>query len=415
MGNGIYKIRNIKFQTPPVRNKTIMQKTVLTIILAVMFADVYCADVRVGKTQLKVSPRCSVVFKNSLSVDADALVQNNGDVYFSNEQECTLSLNTILGGEGVYNISGEDNCIITGEGAAVSSLNVESGNLVYVDHDFTISGELTLRSGIISVIEGGQIKITGTSPDAVVFNDSYDNSSFIEGTIVRNTTSGNEYSFPIGTATEGFHPIKIRDLSSSGYLTVIYRPAYDDDWNTGSTKVTLGPVGAWQVNTEAEGITFVPSLSLYSSSGILEDSYNIFYTPEVESASPDFSLDYNSGTGSNGYLSSSTSYRSGLFAVSAINTGHNVEGEEIPEMVNFLAKNGTGRTTFEIPGIENYKEVILSIYNRFGNKIYESSDYANDFDSKDYRPGTYYYKLILVTKEDRKILDWNIIEIVEYK
>ena len=391
-----------------------ISKKIFIGLILVFFAQITRSeDIRIGKTSIKISTGATLVCKNDLSVSGDALIQNNGAFYINNEQECTLNLNTILDGSGEYNITGNDDCIITGEGAAVSFLNIRNSNVVYVTTDLTISEELTLSEGVVDIADGFQLKITGTSPEAIVFNDSYDNVSFIEGTLTRNTVTGNEYSFPLGTGTEGFHPVRIGDLSASGYLTIGYRPDYDEDWNAGDTQLTLESLGAWQVETESDGITFVPSLSLYNTTGILSGSYNLFYTPDIEISS-DFSIDYNSWTDSNGYLGGESSYKAGIFAAGKIETITNEEGESIPEMVNFLVKDGTGRTTFEVPGIKNYKKVELSVYNRFGNLVYRSTNYANDFDCQDYRTGTYFYELTLITQDNQNILR-DIIEIMEHK
>jgi len=397
-------------------SKDIVSFMLLAFVMLVNVSNVFSEDIRVGKTSMKVSSGGSVVVKNDLSVDADALIWNEGSVYLNNEHETCLSLGTILDGSGVYYINGIADCIIEGDGAAVSSLYVESGNTVYIRKDFFISGILTLGSGVIEVEEGVFLKILDTSPDAIVSDDSPDNTSFIDGSLVRKTVSGNEYLFPLGTASSGFHPFKADEISSSGYLGVSYSADYDDIWNSGDHNGgLLEDIGGWQVSTDSEGITFKPYLSLYSTDGLLDGSYNLFYTSEPDGSPLDFSLDYNSGKSNEGsYLTSETAYAAGLFAAGKIETVTSKEGEKVPELVNYLARNGTGRTTFEIPGIEDYKEVILSVYDRFGNKVYESSNYANDFDVRNYRSGTYFYELTLI-KDERKVLFHNIIEVVEYK
>jgi gliding motility-associated-like protein len=54
---------------------------------------------------------------------------------------------------------------------------------------------------------------------------------------------------------------------------------------------------------------------------------------------------------------------------------------------------------FVIPGIDAYNEVVLEIYDRFGNKVYEKAQYANDWDGTSSFTGavlpddTYYYIL----------------------
>ncbi len=374
--------------------------------------NVYAEDLRIGKTSLKVSSGIILSQKNNVSVSADALIWNNGSWYFRNSKEVTLAVNTIMNGSGVYYMNGSAGCVITGDGGAISSLTIDCNNTVSVKNDFVLTGVLTLGTGAVKVAEGKSLKITNSDPDAIVFNNHHSNTSFIEGNLLRNTVSGNEYLYPVGTFSSGFHPFKINGLSSSGYLGVNYLPNYDNTWNSGEqSRVVLDETGGWQVVTDSKVITFNPNLSLFSVEGLLKNKYNLFYTADPYVASPEFTLNYNTVTSAGGdYLTTNATYPAGFFALSKVETLVE-EGEEVPKMINFLAKNSNVRSTFEVPNLENYKTVILVVYDRFGNKIYESSNYANDFDSKDYRSGTYYYELILVTEEGREILSRNIIEI----
>jgi len=50
---------------------------------------------------------------------------------------------------------------------------------------------------------------------------------------------------------------------------------------------------------------------------------------------------------------------------------------------------------FQIKHIENYPNSKLVIYNRWGNKVYESLNYQNEWNGKDCSEGTYYYVLYL--------------------
>ena len=46
---------------------------------------------------------------------------------------------------------------------------------------------------------------------------------------------------------------------------------------------------------------------------------------------------------------------------------------------------------FIIKNVEEYPNTELLIYNRWGNKIYESSNYQNDWDGENHSDGVYYY------------------------
>lgn len=376
----------------------------------------YSEDIHIGKTSIKISNNSSFLLKNSMLIDADALVWNEGTVFLKNNNDATLDINAIVEGDGIWYFNGNADYTIQGDDAGVTSLDMESGYTLYVTNNLSVSGVLTLGDGLISVSADSYLEITDTASDAIVFSDNYYNSSFIEGELKRNTTTGAEYVFPVGSYSEGFHPFKVQNISSAGYFSVTFSDDYGDIWNSGvHNNVTLEEPGVWYVNTDTTGVTFLPYLSLYTTTGLMNDSYNLFYTDEPDEVSPDFFLDYNSQKSDDGaYLTTQTNYSSGLLAINKVETTTSKEGDEIPELINFVAKNGTGRTTFQIPGIEDYQKVSLSVYNRLGVKVYESKNYANDFDVVNYREGTYYYELRLITNEGEKLIERNIIEIVEY-
>ncbi len=69
-----------------------------------------------------------------------------------------------------------------------------------------------------------------------------------------------------------------------------------------------------------------------------------------------------------------------------------------PGMVipNVFTPNGDGvNDVFEIPGITGYKKRILSVFNRWGNEIYRSDAYYNNWNGSDQAAGNYYYVLQL--------------------
>ncbi|TKC02826.1 T9SS type B sorting domain-containing protein, partial [Pedobacter frigoris] len=59
---------------------------------------------------------------------------------------------------------------------------------------------------------------------------------------------------------------------------------------------------------------------------------------------------------------------------------------------NVITPNGDGSNdVFKIKGIENYPGTEIYMVNRWGNEVYKSSDYKNDWDGSQLNEGTYYY------------------------
>jgi gliding motility-associated-like protein len=75
-----------------------------------------------------------------------------------------------------------------------------------------------------------------------------------------------------------------------------------------------------------------------------------------------------------------------------------VSGLEVP---NGFSPNGDNiNDLFEIPGLGEFQNVQLNVFNRWGNLVYSSEDYKNNWDGKNNKGGTlsddtYYYTLKL--------------------
>jgi gliding motility-associated-like protein/uncharacterized repeat protein (TIGR01451 family) len=65
---------------------------------------------------------------------------------------------------------------------------------------------------------------------------------------------------------------------------------------------------------------------------------------------------------------------------------------------NVITPNADGKNDqFRITRLSAYPNSELMIFNRWGNMVYRSADYKNDWDGKGLNEGTYYYALLLNT------------------
>ena len=63
-----------------------------------------------------------------------------------------------------------------------------------------------------------------------------------------------------------------------------------------------------------------------------------------------------------------------------------------PFVSNVMTPDGDGKNDeFLIRNLHQHPNTILSIYNRWGKKIYDTENYQNDWDGENYKAGTYYY------------------------
>ncbi|ALL07954.1 hypothetical protein AQ505_22205 [Pedobacter sp. PACM 27299] len=62
---------------------------------------------------------------------------------------------------------------------------------------------------------------------------------------------------------------------------------------------------------------------------------------------------------------------------------------------NIITPNGDGSNdTFKIKGLENYPGTQVTIFNRWGNEVYRSDNYNNDWNGSQLNEGTYYYLIL---------------------
>lgn len=71
---------------------------------------------------------------------------------------------------------------------------------------------------------------------------------------------------------------------------------------------------------------------------------------------------------------------------------------------NVITPNGDGKNDkFMILGLAAYPNTAIMIYNRWGNMVYQSSDYKNDWDGTGLNDGTYYFVLTVPKPAGKKV------------
>ncbi len=119
-------------------------------------------------------------------------------------------------------------------------------------------------------------------------------------------------------------------------------------------------------------------------------------------------LDLSWSTGDQGAMTYVTMQVPGTYTVTATDEcGRSVSDDAIVTVEcdvvipNVITPNGDGyNDKFAIEGI-TYSSNTVTLFNRWGQKVYEASNYRNQWDGGDLPDGTYYYEVVL-TRNDRK-------------
>ncbi|SHL12754.1 gliding motility-associated C-terminal domain-containing protein [Chitinophaga jiangningensis] len=86
-----------------------------------------------------------------------------------------------------------------------------------------------------------------------------------------------------------------------------------------------------------------------------------------------------------------------------------IRGNDVIFVPNVISPNGDGKNDkWIIPGLNQYPNTEVYIYNRWGNQVYQSKNYDNQWDGDGLNEGTYYYiiKLKLPGGGDRQYKGW---------
>ncbi|MFA5782318.1 MAG: gliding motility-associated C-terminal domain-containing protein, partial [Bacteroidales bacterium] len=285
-----------------------------------------------------------------------------------------------------------------------------------------------------SVCDGTTLTLDAGNPnaDAYLWSTGATSQQFIVNTTgtyiaeVTNTDGGALQCKDSDTITVKVFPVPLVNLGTDTCTeTGIVLDAgpggagYIYNWSNGASTQTI--------NVSSTGIYFVEVQSGIGSPCFDKDTINIKVIPHpVVDLGPDtticiqrsviltatqsnetseFTYVWNHG----GYNTSSVEFSPngipGPHIVSVVKTGCTTATDTVivtgklcdVTVPNVFTPNGDGYNDFFfIKGLKDYPNTLLQIYNRWGKKIYESTNYQNDWDGKSYSDGVYFFIITFI-------------------
>nr|WP_233166914.1 gliding motility-associated C-terminal domain-containing protein [Pedobacter sp. ASV2] len=261
-------------------------------------------------------------------------------------------------------------------GASSAALNI-GGTL-----DLALNGaDVILNGKNLAFSNNG--KITNYSKDRMVVTGNS-----IVGHIIKEYAGADSFVFPVGISEGDYTPVTLTPQSASKlYVSVQdYAAASKAIKNT-----SLGMNRVWHIyGSPAATVSMILQHNSITNGNLFKDE-NAAISRYVSGDKWDILKGTNPAPGvhtrNNIALSADMAVNGGFFTKLA------VSGSTL-FIPNLYTPNGDGNNdTFEIKGLELFAENDLMIVNRWGNQVYKSDNYRNDWTGDGLNEGTYYYVL----------------------
>ncbi len=343
------------------------------------------ADVVVRDVSVCISASTSFCATGDVLITGDGKFINQGEMWFSNTLPAELRFLSDNSGDGKYIFSGVSDCILRGGPTWTKVLLKTKGGSLFLDGNLTVKDSLVLNTGVINT-GISKVILQNDFPNSLIFNNKKENDSYIFGSLDRRVAENGIYYFPVGDNT-GFHPFMIHDVSAKGNINVSYDSNISEEWRAviQNASFSVENVGGWKVDSP---VSFYSGLSFFDNGtplSVQNGKYSVLYAADEMSFAVNYQKDM-SFENRDFYVLGSKRLSGGIYTLAS---------EGAVRLLNFIFITGKSNSHFEIPEISKYSRVELSVFNRWGQKIYDDRNYYNGFNCANVPQGTYFYELRL--------------------
>lgn len=303
-------------------------------------------------------------------------------------------------GQGQITFNSDARQIINHNDQSFSRLTLGGGGEKLFLADITIENELDLTDGILVSENGSRLII---SESAVVVGGS--DAAHINGPVYHR--GAGDKLFPVGNGSV-YLPVEL--LNVQGTSAEIGVTAIELDGETLSASPSLQKISTnryWQVDVVSGSLGDVDVILPVRDEDIVTVAEEVVVAQSEGTDQPFESLGQSEfeGTTTNGLVTSDRLFSMVLLAVGT------ATGSEGIVVYNAVSPNGDDRNDYLIIGnIENFPDNRFTLFNRWGDKVFELDNYdnkervfrgeSNVGGEKDLGSGTYFY--VVETKKDNK-------------
>jgi len=292
-------------------------------------------------------------------------VINNGSMFISG---AWTNNNTYEEGSGTFVLSSTNDQVVNHNAQSFTNLRIVGGGVKYFLADLTITESLTLDDGILFSQNGSQLIV---NQNAEIVGGSA--SSYINGTLSRTGTG--ELFFPIGSNTE-YLPVSLEQIE--GNNPTIRATAFSDSgiFNTDQRFSTIDQNRYWQLSFQNYEGSYI-ELPLFGNNNFTDiEKLVVIATDEANGDIENLGVFDNSGTLNNGSVASDQLALQQFYTLAQL-PEEEISGTNI-NVFNVITPNGDGKHDFlNIENISAYPNNTVTIYNKWGNKLWQISAYNN--------------------------------------
>jgi gliding motility-associated-like protein len=339
----------------------------ITLIISLLFTSCLAVAQSFYNTGAEVTIGTNTIFTVSDSLVNNGTLTNNGNMVMGG---VWLNLGTYNPGSGEITFNSPSSSgpqIINHNNQSFSKLTISGGGDKLILANMTIVGELILEDGII--VNQNDSKVI-FQQGAVISGGS--EQSHIDGPVYQLGT-GNKL-FPVGNGTD-YLPVQISGISSTSEVGVeLVEFATPQAFSFNSEISDVSSKRYWEIDLVTGSLTGTQlSLPLKGDEGLSAPT-----SQYVIVQSPDSPIEFESlgqlsftGTEADGSVVSENSVSAKLVSIGALS-------EKII-VYNAISANGDTRNAImRIGNISLYPKNMVSIFNRWGDKVFEVKGYDND-------------------------------------
>jgi gliding motility-associated-like protein len=360
---------------------------ILTCLLSVCFAK---AQSLYNKGTISIGAT-SVLFVNDSLVN-NGLIINNGDMQIGGSW---INNSQYDAGDGKITFNSDLPQVINHNDQSFSNLTISGGGEKFFQANITIENELHLENGVLASENDSKIIL---SENATITGGS--DQAHIKGSVYQK--GAGDKLFPIGNGTE-YLPIELKNIEGAtaevgihvvelNGASLLRNPSLDN----------ISVDRYWQLDVVSGSLENSTVVLAVKNETIANDPEKVVVAESSGIDQPFRSLGNSSfeGSISNGKVTSTDHVTLLILAIGVSSDDHSIG------VYNAVSPNNDGLNDFlRIRNIEKFPSNKVSLFNRWGDKIFELSGYDNDQrvfrgktnigGEKDVFPGTYFYVIEL--------------------